>query len=80
VSDVAKIIISVTDDRLSSLSSVASELAKQGMSVEQTLDEIGTITGSADDARIAALKAVPGVASVEVEETFQLPPPTSPVQ
>ena len=76
----AKVIISVTDDRLSNLSSVVSELASQGLTVEQTLDEIGTITGSVDDARIAALKSVPGVASVEVEGTFQLPPPGSPVQ
>ena len=67
VSDVAKVIISVTDDRLSSLSSVASELTSRGMSIEQTLDEIGTIVGSVDDAGIAALKSVPGVAAVEVE-------------
>jgi hypothetical protein len=69
---VRKVIISVTDDRLSDLSSVAAELTKRGMKIEQMLDSIGTITGEVDD--VGQLSNVAGVASVEEEGTYQVPP------
>ena len=73
-----RVLISVTDDGLSSLSSVTAELTKHGLNIEQTLDSIGTIVGSVDESRMAALRSVAGVANVEVEGTFHLPPPGEP--
>ena len=50
------------------------------MRVEQVLDGLGIITGSAPDDSRSALTGVEGVASVDEELTHQFPPPDSPVQ
>lgn len=59
---------------------VAERLRAAGMNVEQVLSEIGIITGSAAADQHASLANLPGVVSVEAEQSFQLPPPDAEIQ
>jgi hypothetical protein len=64
----------VDSAHLKNLSAVAERLRAAGMKVEQTLETIGVLIGSADAAKISALARVEGVAEVEPQQTYQLPP------
>ena len=44
------------------------------MTVDQILSTTGIITGSADPAAVAGLGGLAGVASVEPDADFQIPP------
>ena len=57
---------------------VATQLAQAGLQVQDTLEAIGSITGSAQDKDIARLKSVPGVADVSESAPIQLNPPGTP--
>jgi hypothetical protein len=72
--------VSVDDAHLDRIDHVAARLRDAGMSVERSLATIGTITGSAPASKLSAVRATEGVADVEAEREFQLPPPDSPVQ
>ena len=72
--------VTVADSHLADVDAVARGLELAGMQVEQVLSALGIITGSVDDAQIAALEAVEGVAAVERQTGFQLPPPDADVQ
>jgi len=72
--------VTVDDGHLPAINEVAAALRAQGMRVEQVLDGLGIITGSAPDDSRSALTGVEGVASVDEELTHQLPPPDSAVQ
>ena len=51
-----------------------------GLEVERSLSSIGTITGHVDSHRLDGLSKVQGVAAVEAERSFQLPPPDAKIQ
>ena len=51
-----------------------------GMEVEHSLGSIGAISGHVAHDRLHGLTQVPGVAAVEPERSFQLPPPDAEVQ
>jgi hypothetical protein len=72
--------VSVDDEHLDAMDEVEQLLREAGMSVERSLAAIGTITGSAPASKLSAVRATEGVADVEAEREFQLPPPDSPVQ
>ncbi|MDQ4104006.1 MAG: ketohydroxyglutarate aldolase [Actinomycetota bacterium] len=55
-------------------------LRAAGMQVHQVLGSAGIITGAVTDAQRPAITQVPGVASVETQQEFQLPPPDSDIQ
>jgi hypothetical protein len=50
------------------------------MQVDQVLEGLGIITGSAPSAARESLTAVEGVVSVDEQLTHRLPPPDAPVQ
>ncbi len=75
-----KVTVTVDDDHLGQVASLAEQLSTAGMEVEQVLGEIGIITGSAPAERRAALEGLAGVSAVESENSFQLPPSDSEVQ
>jgi hypothetical protein len=77
---IVPVIVSVADDRLADMSTVADALRDAGMRVGEVLSAAGVVTGTVDSERLPSLSAVPGVADVESERTIQLPPPDSPVQ
>ncbi|HEY1599522.1 MAG TPA: hypothetical protein VGG64_07970 [Pirellulales bacterium] len=72
--------VSVDDAHLSQIHQVAARLRAAGMEVEQTLDHIGAISGHVGNDGLAGLARVPGVAAVEPERSFQLPPPDAKIQ
>jgi hypothetical protein len=72
--------VSVDEQYLDKLPNVVKRVKKVGFHVEQTLASIGVITGTVDSEKIDSVRKVKGVASVEQEKQFQLPPPSSPTQ
>jgi hypothetical protein len=72
--------VTVDDGHLPAINEIAQALRAQGMQVEQVLDGIGIITGSAPAGSRPALTGVEGVVSVDEQLTHQLPPPDSAVQ
>ena len=75
-----RITVSVDDEHLEQVDGVAEELKSAGMKVEQVLGSVGIITGSVEAERRADLAGLPGVGSVEDENTFQIPPPDAEIQ
>jgi hypothetical protein len=75
-----RVTIAVADDHMDRVDSVVAGLRDAGVSVEQTLAAAGAIVGSVDETNVDALARVTGVAGVERERTYQLPPPDSPIQ
>ncbi len=73
--------VSVDDEHLDGITSVAQALREQGMHVEQVLGAVGMITGSVAQERRGLLESVPGVASVlDGELSYRLPSPGAEVQ
>ena len=57
---------------------VAKDLRAKGFAVDQVLDEIGAITGAADDAVADKLRAVEGVVDVSPDSAIDIGPPDAP--
>jgi hypothetical protein len=74
------VIVTVADEQLKDIHDVADQLKAKGMSVERVLPVTGVISGSTAPSKVAALKKVTGVMSVEEEVTAPLPAPDSPLQ
>jgi hypothetical protein len=72
--------VTVADSHAGDVGAVAQRLELAGMQVEQVLTVLGIITGSVDETRATALEAVEGVAAIEQQTGFQLPPPDAEVQ
>ena len=72
--------VTVDDGHLGALDGVVQGLRARGMRVEQVLDGLGIITGSAPSGALGALTGVAGVVSVDEQLTHRLPPPDAPVQ
>lgn len=76
-----QVTVSVDDQHLKDIQTVATHLRAQGMHIDQVLDGLGMITGSVpDQERSESVVHVTGVASVERQITYQLPPPDADVQ
>jgi len=69
-------IITTSGDR--PVKDVAKDLKASGFSVDQVLDEIGAITGAADDGVAEKARSIKGVADVSPEGTIDIGPPGSP--
>jgi hypothetical protein len=74
------ITVAVADSHLAQIEAVAERLRAAGMKVEQVLPAIGVITGTVPASSLAALSAVEGVASIEPQTEFRIPPPDAEVQ
>jgi hypothetical protein len=75
-----KVSVTVDDDHKSAMGEVAEALRSKGMEVEQVLDSVGIITGDTREDRRTDLESVAGVASVDQEMSFHVPPPDADVQ
>lgn len=75
-----KVIVSVDDRWARSMGTVAERLAGAGMEVEESMDAIATVTGSIRPSAMPALQALDEVSTVEIERTYQLPPPDADIQ
>jgi uncharacterized NAD-dependent epimerase/dehydratase family protein len=72
--------VTAADPQAGAMEELATRLRQAGMDVDQLLGALGVITGTVDDARLAAIEALPGVAAVEAQGSFQIPPPDADVQ
>ena len=70
-------IVTTTGDRPTK--DVAKDLKAAGFSVGQVLNEIGCITGEADETAVEKLRSIRGVADVSREGEIDIGPPDAPV-
>ncbi|GAA2572845.1 ketohydroxyglutarate aldolase [Pseudonocardia hydrocarbonoxydans] len=76
-----QVTVSVDDAYVDRIDEVAQRCRAAGMDVQYVLAAVGMITGSVDTGELrTALGSVPGVAAVEQQHTFRLPPPGSPAR
>ena len=75
-----QVVVAVDDQHMPKVGEVAQRCRKAGLQVDQALDAVGVITGSIPEDDLEKLSGVKGVASVEREQQYQLPPPGSDVQ
>jgi len=74
------IIVTVTDDALDKIQTVARQLGSKGMKVNKVHPITGVISGSIDAGKMGKLSSVKGVHSVEHDAAVQLPDPNSEIQ
>jgi hypothetical protein len=59
------------------MADVAKDLSAAGFSIDQTLDQIGIITGKAADKDVAKARRVRGVSDVSPDQQVDIGPPNS---
>lgn len=57
---------------------VSRDIESAGLAVDEVLEEIGVITGSASDSVAERVRGVPGVADVSPDQPIDIGPPDSP--
>jgi hypothetical protein len=75
-----QVTVTVDDTHLRSIGTVARSLERTGMRVDKVMAAVGVITGSVDSGTESTLTRVPGVASVDRDNSYQLPSPGAEVQ
>jgi hypothetical protein len=76
-----EVIITVAEDRRAMLKQIASELQNKGLEISsEPLENLGIITGLAEEKSIEQLKNVNGVTAVEPSMPVQIAPPESDIQ
>jgi uncharacterized protein YaaQ len=71
------LIITLSEDQ--SLEDVQEKIKEKGFTVDQVLDQIGCITGSASDEVAAQVRKLPGVEDVSPDFPIDIGPPDAPV-
>ncbi len=78
---VQRVVVSIDDQHLGEIDSLVEQLKGAGMLIDKVLDGLGMITGSVpDEQRTQMVVHIVGVASVERQITYRLPPPDSAIQ
>jgi hypothetical protein len=70
------VVISVSDAYLDKIPTVVAMLEAAGLGDIQSFDAVGIITGSLDEANLAGLALIEGVAGVQRSQEYRLPPQT----
>ncbi|WP_250123569.1 hypothetical protein [Chroococcidiopsis sp. CCMEE 29] len=65
---VERVVVTVDDQHLPTIHSVAVALQSAGMQVDNVMPTVGIITGEVSQTKMAALESVPGVAAVELDQ------------
>ncbi|BBI61391.1 hypothetical protein [Vreelandella sulfidaeris] len=71
--NIALWIITISGDQ--SINDIATRLSAEGLTIRDVLEEIGCITGSADDATAERLKKVNGVVDISPDRQIDIGPP-----
>lgn len=66
-------IITISDDQ--PINEIASRLSAEGLTIREVLEEIGCITGSADDVTAERLKKIKGVVDIAPDMQLDIGPP-----
>jgi hypothetical protein len=69
------ITVTVDADHLDNIEAVGAALRLRGMRIDQVHGTIGIISGAVGEDERAVLESVPGVQSIETENTIRIPPP-----
>ncbi|MDQ4074696.1 MAG: ketohydroxyglutarate aldolase [Chloroflexota bacterium] len=75
-----KVTISVADEYKDRFSDIVQQCEAAGLEVEQALPTIGVVSGAIDSDRFDDFSKMEGVAAIERERTYQIPPPDSDIQ
>lgn len=70
-------VVTTSGDR--PLGDLKKKLTKSGFEVEQVLDEIGCVIGTASDDVVKQLRSTPGVVDISQEPSVDIGPPDAPV-
>lgn len=70
-----RVAVAVADNALERLDEVMNACRAVGFRADSTLTGVGVFTGFIDEENLAALRAVPGVAAVELEHTLRIHAP-----
>lgn len=62
---VINLMISVDDEHMKDISSIARKLRNAGLRVSQQLDEVGVITGTIEEGAVGRLRDVSGISAIE---------------
>jgi hypothetical protein len=76
MSNSKKWIVTATDKNV--LGDVEKKLIQNGFVVDQVLEEVGCITGSANEDIVNRLRTMPGIADVSPEGEIDIGPPDAP--
>jgi len=71
-----KWIVTISGDQ--PISNIRKDLVKTGFTIDQVLDEIGSIIGFASNDVAERLRAIPGVADVSPDTPIDIGPPDAP--
>jgi hypothetical protein len=74
------LLISIDENYIDKMPEVVENLQSVGLQVEQSMQEVGVVTGSCEQAKVAAISQVEGVSEVETERQYQIAPPNSNIQ
>ncbi|MGP9644608.1 MULTISPECIES: hypothetical protein [unclassified Halomonas] len=66
-------IITISEDQ--SINDIASRLSDEGLTIREVFEEIGCITGAADDITVERLKKVNGVVDIAPDMQLDIGPP-----
>lgn len=69
-------VVTTSGDR--AVKDIAKDLRAAGFSVDHVLDEIGAITGAADDRVVEKVRSIKGVTDVSPEGEIDIGPPGAP--
>ncbi len=75
-----RVTVTIADDQGTDIDSTVERLRQAGMTIDQVLGAVGIVTGTVPASERSKIASVPGVAAVEDETSYQLPPPDSDVQ
>ena len=73
--DTKRWIVTTSEDR--PLRDITSDLKKAGFLVQKVLDEIGSITGEADEGAVNQVRSISGVVDVSPDTPIDIGPPGS---
>jgi hypothetical protein len=72
--------VSVKDDHLPRFGELVEHMKKSGLDVERQLQSAGVVTGKIDAEKLAQLRTLNGIGSVEGARSYQIAPPDSEIQ
>jgi hypothetical protein len=72
-----RLVITISGER--PIHEVAHDLKKAGLQVDQVLENIGSVTGSAETGTAERLRSIRGVADVSPDHPVNIGPPGAPV-
>lgn len=72
-----RVVVTISGDR--PIHDVTRDLKAAGLEVDQVLESIGSVTGSAPPDASKRLKRIPGVADVSADHPIDIGPPGAPV-